>query len=170
MKKIMSLALAAVLCLGLLAGCGAAGEPENTLTGADLAEHYKSAIEAGRTESDNADRPINVTGEEEEMGSYFWELLGFAPEDVDAFAVSLSLMNVQAYCVGLFKPVEGKAETVTSALETYITGIQASFENYLPDQGAIADAAILETLDDGSILLVMCEGQDSVRDAIVAAL
>ncbi len=170
MKKIMSLALAAVLCLGLLAGCGAAGEPENALTGADLAEHYKSAIEAGRTESDNADRPINVTGEEEEMGSYFWELLGFAPEDVDAFAVSLSLMNVQAYCVGLFKPVEGKAEAVVAGLENYIAGQQRGFESYLPDQGVIADNAILETLDDGTVIIVMSDGWDDVYAGITEAL
>ncbi len=174
MKKITALILALVMVFAL-AACGETpaeptDTPEPELSGDELAAHYKAAIEGARSEQDNADRGINTSADAEEMGSIMWEVLGFTAEDVDAFAVSMSIMNVQAYCVGLFKPVEGKAETVTSALETYITGIQASFENYLPDQGAIADAAILETLDDGSVLLVMCEGQDSVRDAIVAAL
>lgn len=166
MKKTLALVMSVILCLGLLAACGS----EPSLTGAELAAHYKEAIEAGRTEADNTDRPLSYTGSEEETGSLIWESLGFTEADVDAYAFYLSLMNVQAYCVGLFKPVEGKAETVTAGLQAYIERTQSSFEFYLPDQGEIANAAILETLDDGSILIVMCENQDAVRDAIVAAL
>ncbi len=87
-----------------------------------------------------------------------------------ASAIAQSLMNVQAYCVGLFMPAEGKAEAVTAGLEKYIEAMQQSFENYLPDQGVIADNAVLETLDDGSILLVMSPEWDSVHDGIVSAL
>ena len=167
MKKTLALILSAILCVGLLAGCGST-EPE--LSGVELAEHYKEAIEAGRTEQDNADRPVNITGEEEEMGSIMWDLIGFSADNLDAFAMSLSVMNVQAYCVGLFMPLEGKEETVTAGLQKYIENMQASFENYLPDQGEIANSAILKTLDDGTIAIVMCADQDAVYDAIVAAL
>ncbi len=172
MKKTLALILSAILCVGLLAACGTpAADPTPTpLTGAELAEHYKTAIEAGRTESDNTDRPINITGEEEEMGSLFWEMLGFASTDLDAFAVSLSLFNTQAYCVGLFKPLEGKTETVTAGLQKYIESMQSSFEFYLPDQGEIANNAILKTLDDGTVIIVMSDGWQEVYDGIVAAL
>ena len=79
-------------------------------------------------------------------------------------------MNVSAYCVALFKPLEGQEEAVMTALQAYIDGIEQSFTNYLPDQLVIAQNAILEQLDDGTIALVMCDNQDTVRDAIVAAL
>ena len=38
------------------------------------------------------------------------------------------------------------------------------------DQYDIANAAKVETLEDGTILLVMCEDQDTVLDAIKTAL
>ena len=59
------------------------------------------------------------------MGSVYWELLGFAESDVYSCAFSLSVMNVQAYCVGLFMPAEGKAEAVTAGLEKYIEAMPA---------------------------------------------
>ena len=168
MKKILALILGAVMCMSLLAACGEAEEP--ALSGAELAAHYKEAITAGRSDADNADRPIYITGEEEEMGSIVWDLLGLKAEDLDAYALSVSLMNTQAYCVGLFKPVEGREEAVTSALQTYVEGTQKSFESYLPDQGEIANNAILKTLDDGTVMLVMSEGWDEVAEGITAAL
>lgn len=173
MKKTISLILSAVLCLGLLAACGApAAEPTPTpepqLTGAELAAHYADAITAGRNEQDNADRPI-VT-DAEELGSIGWEVLGLTADQLDAFAVSISFINVQAYCVGLFKPVEGQAEAVTTALQTYLDGTEQSFSSYLPDQHEIAQNAILKTLDDGTIMVVMCDGQDTVAEGIEAAL
>ncbi len=172
MKKLIALALCAVMCVGLLAGCGAEPAPTATPkpTPEELAADYKAAIEAARTEADNADRPIFVTGQEEEMGSIMWDVLGFAASDVYSFALSLSVMNTQAYCVGLFMPAEGKAETVTAGLEKYIENTQNSFEFYLPDQGEIANNAILETLDDGSVLIVMTDGWQEVHDGIIAAL
>lgn len=45
-----------------------------------------------------------------------------------------------------------------------------SFEQYLADQYDIANNARLETLEDGTILLVMCEGQDQVFTAIRSAI
>ena len=171
MKKITALILALAMCFAL-AACGAEPAPTPTPmpSAEELAETYKAAIEGARSEQDNADRGIMYTGQSEPMGSIYWELLGFGESDVYSCAFSLSVMNVQAYCVGLFMPAEGKAEAVTAGLEKYIEAMQQSFENYLPDQGVIADNAVLETLDDGSVLIVMCEGQDTVRDAVVANL
>lgn len=45
-----------------------------------------------------------------------------------------------------------------------------NFEQYLADQYDIANAAKVETLEDGTILLVMSEGQDAIFDSIKDAL
>ena len=55
-------------------------------------------------------------------------------------------------------------------MESFISSQQASFEHYLADQHEVALNAKLETLDDGTIVMVMCEGQDEVFDAIVSAI
>ena len=45
-----------------------------------------------------------------------------------------------------------------------------NFEFYLADQYDVAKAAKLETLSDGTILMVMCEGSDTVFNAIKTAI
>ncbi len=47
---------------------------------------------------------------------------------------------------------------------------KSSFEFNLEEQVDIAANATLETLDDGTLVLVMCQGQDEVFDSIKAAL
>lgn len=172
MKKLTAIVLGALMCLTLLAACGTpAAQPTPTatpLTGAALAEHYKEAITAGRSDEDNEYNTIATT--EDEVGSITWEVLGLTADQLDAYAISLSLMNIKAYCVGLFKPVEGQAEAVTTALQTYLDSIEQSFSSYLPDQHEIAQNAILKTLDDGTIMVVMCADQDTVSAGIEAAL
>ena len=104
------------------------------------------------------------------MSAIILENLGLLVEDMKAFAVSSSVMNVQAYGIAAVMPAEGKAETVTSALQSYIDAQKASFEQYLADQYEVASSAKLETLEDGTILMVMCEDQDTVFDAISSAI
>ena len=43
---------------------------------------------------------------------------------------------------------------------------QSSFELYLPDQYQVAQEAQLETLEDGTVLLVMCQDSGEVFEAI----
>ena len=87
-----------------------------------------------------------------------------------AFAVAVSPMNIRAYGIVAVLPAEGKSEEVQEGLQGFIDQQKQSFEQYLADQYDIANAARLETLDDGTILLVMCEDQDTVFDAIQDAL
>ena len=82
----------------------------------------------------------------------------------------MSLMNVRAYAVGIFRPAEGQAETVQAGLESYVKLQQQSFEQYLEDQYEIAKAAKIETLPSGEIVLVMSEGGDDVLTKINEAL
>ena len=98
------------------------------------------------------------------------ELLGLTASDMEAFAVSVSAMNVKAYGIAVVKPAEGKEDTVKNALQNFIDGQKQSFEQYLVDQYEVASNAKLEVLDDGTIVLVMCEDSDSVYEGIVKAL
>ena len=169
MKKLTALILALAMCFAL-AACGAEPEPTPTPmpSAEELAEKYASAITAARSEDDNEFTPV-VT-DPAELADYNWQLLGFAAEDAYAFAIAQSLMNIKAYCVALIMPAEGKAEAVLNGLQSYVDSTEQSFSTYLPDQHEISQNAILETLDDGSILLVMSPEWDSVHDGIVSAL
>ena len=72
------------------------------------------------------------------------------------------MMNVQAYGVAAVYPAEGKDEAVRAGLQGFIDRQKQSFELYLADQYEIASNARLETLSDGTIVLVMCADQDTV--------
>lgn len=136
--------------------------------GSDLSAGFVNAITSARSEQENTDRPIIAKGGD--VNDLYWDTLGFAASDVSDFAFSLSLMNTQAYCVGVFKPVDGKADAVYNGLKAYIDRTIQSFTNYLPDQLVYAENARLEKLADGTVVIVMCENQDTVYDTIVAAL
>lgn len=136
--------------------------------GSDLSAGFVNAITSARSEQENTDRPIIAKGGD--VNDLYWDTLGFAAADVSDYAFSLSLMNTQAYCVGVFKPVDGKADAVYNGLKAYIDRTIQSFTNYLPDQLVYAENARLEKLADGTVVIVMCENQDTVYDSIVAAL
>lgn len=145
-------------------------QPAETPTqgGSDLSAGFVNAITSARSEQENTDRPIIAKGGD--VNDLYWDTLGFAAADVSDYAFSLSLMNTQAYCVGVFKPVDGKADAVYNGLKAYIDRTIQSFTNYLPDQLVYAENARLEKLADGTVVIVMCENQDTVYDTIVAAL
>ena len=67
-------------------------------------------------------------------------------------------------------PAEGKSEEVLEGVNAFVEQQKQNFQQYLMDQYDIASAAKVETLEDGTILLVMCEDQDTVLDAIKTAL
>ena len=98
------------------------------------------------------------------------QTLGLTGDQLDKYAVSMSMMNVRAYAVGIFKPAEGQTDAVKGALDAYVKAQQQSFQNYLADQYEVAKAAKLETLPGGEVVLVMCEDGAAVFEAIQKAL
>ena len=60
--------------------------------------------------------------------------LGLEEDMLSEYAMSMSLMNVRAYAVGIFVPAEGRAEDVQAALESYVAAQRSAFEQYLQDQ------------------------------------
>lgn len=164
MKRIFAL----VLCMMLvLSACGTTGG-DTQLTTEEREALYLQAIEDART--DEANENMKVSTSADNVNAMTFEMLGFAKEDVDAYAISVSLMNIRAYGVVAVMPAEGKEDTVKEGLQSFIDSQKQSFQNYLADQYAIANSARLEELEDGTLVLVMCEGQDAVYESIAATI
>lgn len=154
------------LALFLLSGCGTAG---TQLAPEQRTELYRTAIENARDQDLNDAVPI-VTSTEDNLGQATFDILGLDPADCSACALSVSLVNVKAYGIAAVYPVDGREEKVREGLSDFVAMQQRNFQMYLPDQYDIAQSARLETLSDGTILLVMCEDQDGVFDHIRAAI
>ena len=146
-------------------------ESESTPAGDanELSQKYADAIVAARDDEMNEVMPVQTTFDAEK-DAYLMEMLGFGPDDVEAAAISVSLINVKAYGIAVVKPAEGHEDVVKAGLDGFVAYQQKSFEQYLADQYEVAKAARVETLDDGTMILVMCEDQDTVYDGIVSAL
>lgn len=126
------------------------------------------AITAARTDEENEAYP--VFSDKDAIEDAYYQVVGFSASDVSEIAMSVSLINVKAYGIVIVKPAEGCADTVKAGLQAFIDTQCANFETYLVDQYEIAKNAKLETLDDGTIVMVMCENADTVYDSIVASL
>lgn len=169
MKKIITLLLAAVLVLSF-AACEKK-EPEAVLPEEPKisSEDLKAAIEGARDEELNQVIPV-LTSVNDAGAQQVLTTLGLETEKMECYAMSVSLINIKAYGIVLVKPVEGEEEAVTAALEAFVESMRKSFENYLPAQAEIANAATVETLENGVIMLVMSDGHDTVRDFIAQAV
>lgn len=162
MKRITALVL--ILALALT-GCTAKKSTEKTLNPEERTQLYKTAITSARDAETNQYQSVLTSAEEDDAEMVF-AMLFVTPEDMSAYALSVSLMNVKAYAVAAVYPAAGKEDVVLEGLRSFVDTQKQSFEQYLADQYEIAVNARLETLEDGTVLLVMCENQDAVFDAI----
>ncbi|MEG1942387.1 MAG: DUF4358 domain-containing protein [Angelakisella sp.] len=167
--------------------------PAPVVTPAALAEKYEKAIIAARDEEmnkyypvmTNANKEVIVTGyledakenkydltPEDASANYdanlnmISEVSGIKLEDAEAYALSISMMNIKAYGIAVVKPLAGKEAAVESAMKGYVESMKKSFESYLVDQKEIADAAVVKTLSDGTIVMVISENQDAIIETI----
>ena len=139
----------------------------------DPEDNQSSGIASGDAGADPffAVNPNDLTSEESAgQISMMLQILGVDPASLDAYAFSVSLMNVRAYAIGVFKPSNGKADEVMAALEEYVSLQQQSFEQYLEDQYTIAKGALLRTLPGGEIVLVMSEDAAGIMASLEEAL
>lgn len=172
MKRILSLTLAALMLTATLVGCagnGTGGDTGKTLTAEEYTALYKNAIDGARTEGEKTDLPLMSAGDAD-IPDMLFEMLGYTKDDVDAFSMYVSMMNVQAYAIVAAHPVEGKSDAVLEGLKGFIELQKQNFDMYLIEQYEIASNAKVEQLEDGTILLVMCEGQDDVFTSIKTAI
>ena len=171
MKKITLILLSAalLLCTGL-SGCTDYGSKEQSLTPEERTQLYETAITSARDQELNEAIPV-LTDASDDTAQLIFPMLGLTAEDMEAFAIAVSPMNIRAYAVAAIYPAAEREDAVWDGLDSFRENQKQSFEQYLADQYEIAVNARLETLEDGTILLVMCEDQDDVfddvRDAIV---
>ncbi len=182
MKRMMSILLAVVLAFSLVACGGSTG----SAAPAEPKDYKQIIVDARTAEQNEAFTVVAYDGETysavgaggddmsaEDLagfGGMLLEILGLTAEDVDSFALSVSMMNVHSYGVAIMKPAEGKTEAVTAGLQNFIDLQISSQEFYLRDQYEIAKAAKLQTMPSGEVVMVMCENADDVFASIEAAL
>lgn len=154
----------ALLISLLLTACSTKSQPP-PLTNEERTDLYETAIESTRDRAANEAFPLIDDADDDAVQAVF-DLLNLSEEDMSAYAISVSLMNVKAYAVAAIYPAAGKEDTVLESLRRFVSSQQQSFKEYLADQYEIAVNTRLETLEDGTVLLVMCENQDAIFDAI----
>ena len=169
MKKILTAALVLALTLTALSGCAGKPAAAPSRTPEELTQLYADAITQNGGEMVEYN-PVISEVKEDDMSAMILESLGLNAEDLEAFGISMSMMNVKAYGIAAVMPAEGKEGAVRDALQGFIDNQRQSFEQYLADQYEIAKSAKLETLADGTVLMVMCENSDAVYEAIKGAI
>ena len=167
MKKMIALLAAALTLTAVLTACG---QKQESRTPEELTQVYADALTENGGEMVEYNPVISKVDSEDPVSAMILESMGLKEEDMTAFGVSGSMMNVKAYGIAAVMPAEGKEEAVKEGLQGFIDRQKSSFETYLADQYAVAESARLETLEDGTVLMVMCEDQDPVFDGIRAAI
>ena len=158
--------------IAVFSGCASTSKTDG-LSPEELEKLYAKAITDARDDELNSAFPVMLGSEESEdevVAEMLHELLGFKADDAEAYAMSISLMNVKAYGIVVVKPADGRAEAVKDGLQGFIDQQCQGFELYLADQYEIAKNARLETLNDGTIVMVMCPDQDAVYDSIAKSI
>lgn len=172
MKKLITLILALAVVLTVISGCSAKSKTAG-LSPEELEKLYAEAITGARDDELNDAFPVTLGSDDigdEVVSDMLYDLIGFTRDDAEALAMSVSLMNVNAYGIVVVKPAEGREETVRNGLQSFIDRQCESFERYLPDQYEIAQNARLETLDGGTVVMVMCDDKDTVYNSIATSI
>lgn len=154
-----------VLLLSLLLTACSSKAQKPTLSYEERTDLYETAIEAARDQAANEAYPL-IDDADDDAAQTVFDLLNLSDEDMNAYAISVSLMNAKAYAIAAIYPAADKKDAVLESLRRFVSNRQQSFKDYLADQYEIAVNTRLETLEDGTVLLVMCDNQDALFDAI----
>ncbi len=166
MKKTILAVLTAVAIL--FTGCSAGQpKPDDVVkkTPEELTSLYTEAIRAARSTEENDSLPIS-TAPDDEMADMVFPLIEFSPENAAAYAISISPWNISAYGIAVIMPAEGKRDDVRNGLDTFVENQRRAFEHYLPDQYEHAKNATVTELEDGTLVLVMCEDSEQILESI----
>ncbi len=169
MKKLRTIPIVLAMLIAALAGCSGKDGTETAKTPEELTQLYADAITQNGGEMVEY-VPVISEVKEDDASAMLLEMLGLKEEDMKAFGISASMINIQAYGIVAVMPADEKTQAVQEALQGFIDRQKKSFEFYLADQYEVAKQAKLETLKDGTVLMVMCQDQDTVFDAISAAI
>jgi len=194
MKKLLTLLIVAALAVSMVA-CTSNNDKSSSSESSSVSESVDSSSEEESSEeestpefeipeenkklgdiitaarTDEMNEAMNIImSKDDPQAQLIFDVAGLNADDMEAFAVSISPMNIKAYGVAIIKPAEGKDEAVLKAINGFVDGQKKAFEQYLPDQKEIANSATVETLEDGTVVLVMSEDGAAVQKAILEAL
>lgn len=124
--------------------------------------------------ANNRDKELNdsigiVDSNDDQDAEITFTMLGIEEKDLSEYAISLSPMNIKAYCVAIVKPAEGKKDIIKEAFKTYKSSQKDVFEQYLQDQYKIAEEAVITEVGD-YLVFAMCEDSSTFRDNVVKTL
>ena len=148
----------------LLTGCGTKKQ-QPVLSYEERTDLYETAIESAQDEAINDALPLIDDAHDDHAEAVF-DLMNLSPEDMNAYAISAVQTDERAYAVAAIFPAAGKEDAVLESLRRFMISQQHTFKDHLPDQYKIAVNTRLETLEDGTVLLVMSENQDALFDSI----
>ena len=135
MKRIFTLILA--LSLLALTACSGGGTGEtDSLTPEERTQRFVTAITDARSEEDNEYNSI-LSSADDDTADMTFQLLGVTAEDMTAYALSVSPMNIRAYAVAAIFPAAGKEEVLGKAkaapeIAPLLEGKQLVKEIYVP--------------------------------------
>lgn len=188
-KRILAALLAGAALVTMAFSLTACGKPASSPSASSTPKDYTQILHDARPEEDNEYEMIFSKGDDgkftarygysesyeagqlnDEIENMLWPLLGLEDDMVEDFAASVSGMMVQSYAIAIVKPAPGKTDAVVDALKAYVLSEQQSMEHYLEDQYLVAKAATVTVAPTGEVILVCCEGSDTVLANIKAAL
>ena len=151
MKKLISLLAAAVLCAGLLAGCGSKN--------AGSASMEMKEGQSVQTVVDQIAEDVGIAMaaplDDELLGQLFY----IDPSDVEEYYGQISMANVSADNIVAVKAKPDKKDIVVEGLNKRLEDVQNSFSQYLPEQYEKAMKG--RVVEKGNYVFLLILGQQS---------
>lgn len=157
--KTLAAILAAVLCLGLLAGCGSGGETTTEEPDIDLAALWTELA------TDNDQLPATVAMDEASLDAAYPGLTELAPRQAMAQMAMISAVAFEVAAVQC-----ESADQTAAVKEIFDARIAAQVEGGAFYPATIATWESAQVVTQGSYVLLLCgEGSDAYLSAFQAA-
>ena len=151
MKKLISLLATAVLCTGLLAGCGS-----KDAAGASMEMKEGQRV---KTVVDQIAEEIGLTMVAPIDDEMLKQISYIDPSDVEAYYGQITMANVSADNVIAIKAAPDKKDAVVEGLNKRLEDVQNSFAQYLPEQYEKAMKG--RVVEKGNYVFLLILGQES---------
>ena len=152
MKKLIGLLAAAVLCTGLLAGCGS-----KDAAGASMEMKEGQSVQ---TVVDQIAEDVGIAMAAPIDDEMLKQLFYIDPSDAQAYYGQISMANVSADNVVAIQAAPDKKDAVVEGLNKRLEDVQNSFAQYLPEQYEKAMKG--RVVEKGNYVFQLILGQESL--------
>lgn len=87
------------------------------------------------------------------------DVLSIESADVEEFLMKMPMMMVQSNTYIIAKPVEGKEDSIKSALDEYMTALENQWATYLPDQYELVKNRKVEKIGDYLVYIISSDNE-----------